>query len=115
MLVQQVSRKIIRPLDPMSSNAHASFNRAVNTVIEMLCAVVSVEGLLCLEGSTPGAVRGFTGKSAWGVEDSQERGMGVPGRGHGSGGGGDVVLRVHFVSLICWLGIIGGAIPRAKD
>ena len=67
VFVQQVSRKIIRPLDPPSADVHASFNWTINTVIEVFCTVVSVEGLLRLEGSRPGAARGFTGKSARGA------------------------------------------------
>jgi len=67
MLVPHVSSKIIRPLDPVSSDAHTPFNRTIDTVIVVHCAVVPVEGLLCLEGSRPRAIRRLTGKFAWGT------------------------------------------------
>ena len=49
--VPHVSSKIIRPLDSPSPNSCAPFNRTIHTVVEMHCAIVSVEGLLCLEDS----------------------------------------------------------------
>ena len=67
MLVQYVGRKIICPLDPMSSNVLTPFNWTIHTVAEVHGAVVPVEGLLCLEGSRPRAIRGLTGKFAWGA------------------------------------------------
>jgi len=56
MLAPQVSTKIISPLYPTTSNIQAPFNWAIHTVVEMLSLVVPVEGLLCLEGTRPGAV-----------------------------------------------------------
>jgi len=56
MLGQQVSSKVISPLDPTISNIQAPRNWAIHAVVEMLRLVVSVEGLLCLEGTGPGAV-----------------------------------------------------------
>jgi len=64
VLVPHISSKIICPFDALSSNAQAPFNWAIHTVTEVHCAVVSVEGLPCLEGSSPRAIRGLTGKSA---------------------------------------------------
>ncbi|KAG0637868.1 hypothetical protein HOY80DRAFT_1050023 [Tuber brumale] len=55
----QVGRKIIGPLDPPSSDVRAPTNWTIHTVIEVHCAVVPVEGLFCLEGSGPGAIRGL--------------------------------------------------------
>ena len=67
MLVQQVSIQVIRPLDPPISDMYTIFDWAIHTVIEVLCVVVSIEGLLCLEGSEPGAIRGLTSKLARGA------------------------------------------------
>jgi len=60
MLRQQVSSKIISPLDPTISNIQAPRNWAIMAVIEVLRLVVSGEGLLCLEG----VARGATGSQA---------------------------------------------------
>jgi len=67
MLIQHMSSKVIRPLNPVGSNAPTSFNRTIHTVAEVHCSVVPVEGLLCLEGSIPRAIRGLASKSAWGA------------------------------------------------
>ena len=67
MLVQHVSSEIICPLDPMSSNTYTPFNWAIDTVIVVLCTVVPVKSLLCLEDSRPGTIRSLAGKSAWGA------------------------------------------------
>jgi len=67
VLVPHMSGKIICTLDPMGSNTHTPFNRTIHTVIVVLCSVVPVERLLCPKGSWPRAIRGFTGKSAWGT------------------------------------------------
>ena len=67
MLVPHLSSKIISPLDPLSSDARALFNWTIHTVIEVHGLVVPVEGLLRLESSSPGAIRGFAGKSARGA------------------------------------------------
>jgi len=56
MLGQQVSSKIINPLDPTVSNMQAPRNWAILAVVEVLRLVVSVEGLLRLERVKPGAV-----------------------------------------------------------
>ena len=56
MLAQQVSGKIISPLDPTISNIQVPSNWAIHTVVEVPCSVVSVEGLLGLERVRPGAV-----------------------------------------------------------
>ena len=50
MLVPHVSSKIIRPLDSLSSDAHAPFNWTIHTVAEVHSVVVPVESLLRLEG-----------------------------------------------------------------
>jgi len=65
MLAQQMSGKIISPLDPPFSNVRASFNWAIHTIVEVLRLIVSVEGLLGLEGAEPGAIGGQAGKLAW--------------------------------------------------
>jgi len=62
-----VGSKIISPLDPLSTNTHASFNRTIYTVIVVHGVVVPVEGLSRLKGSWPKAIWGFAGKSAWGT------------------------------------------------
>ena len=62
MLVPHVGGEIICALDPLSSDAHAPFNRTIHTVAEVHGAVVPVESLLRLEGSCPGAIRGFARK-----------------------------------------------------
>ena len=67
VLVQHVSSKIICPLDSLSSDPHTPFNWTIHTVIIMHCMVVPVEGLLCLEGSMPGAIQDLAGKSARGA------------------------------------------------
>ena len=67
VLVPHVSRKIIRPLNPIGSNTPAPFNRTIHTVAKVHCAVVPVEGLPCLEGSMPRAIRGVASKYAWGA------------------------------------------------
>jgi len=67
MLVPHVSSKIICQLDPPSSDAQTPINWTIHTVAEVHCAVVPVEGLLCLEGSRPRAIRRLAGKSAWGA------------------------------------------------
>ena len=51
-----MSSKIISPLDPTISNIQAPSNWAIMAVVEVLRLVVSVEGLLGLEGTGPGAV-----------------------------------------------------------
>jgi len=56
MLAQQVSGKIISPLDPTISNIQAPGSWAIYTGIEVLRLVVSVEGLLGLERVGPGAI-----------------------------------------------------------
>jgi len=92
MLVQQVSKEIIRPLNPASSNVLIPFDRTIHTVIAVHCVVVSVEGLLRLEGPGPGIVRSLAGKSARGAsvraasasalvvlaEDAREIKAGIP-------------------------------------
>jgi len=55
MLAQQVSVKVINPLEPTISNIQAPNNWAILAVVEVLRLVVSVEGLLCLEGAGRGA------------------------------------------------------------
>jgi len=67
MLVPHVGSKIISPLDPLSSDAHAPSNWTIHTVAEVHSVVVPVESLLRLEGSWPGAIRGLAGKSSWGT------------------------------------------------
>ena len=62
MLVPHVGSEIVRPLDPVSSDVHAPFNRTIDTVIVVHCPVVPGEGLLCFEGSRPRATRSLTGK-----------------------------------------------------
>jgi len=57
MLGQQVSRKIISPLDPTISNIQTPCNWAIMAVVEVLRLVVSGEGLLRLEGAGRGATR----------------------------------------------------------
>jgi len=52
---QQVSSKIISPLDATISNIQAPSNWAVHTGVEVLRLVVSGEGLLGLEGAGRGA------------------------------------------------------------
>jgi len=59
-----VSRKIISSLDPPISNVQAPFHGTIHTVIEVLSSVVSVEGLLFLEGTKPGAIGGLACKFA---------------------------------------------------
>ena len=56
MLGQQVSGKIISSLDPTASNIPAPRNWTVYTGVEVRRFVVSIEGLLRLEGVGPGAV-----------------------------------------------------------
>jgi len=56
MLGQQVSSKIINPLNPAISNIQAPFDWTIHTVVEVLTLVVSVEGLLGLAGAGPGAI-----------------------------------------------------------
>ncbi|KAG0137691.1 hypothetical protein HOY82DRAFT_547299 [Tuber indicum] len=124
MLVQQVSRNIIRPLDPTISNMSTSLNWAIHMVTMVLCEVVSVEGLLCLETSTPGAIWGLAGKSTSGAsmraatggagallvlaEDAQGVSTGIPGSIRGSYGGVDVILWVYFAYPVGGLDVIGG-------
>lgn len=67
MLVPNMSSKIVSPLDSPCSDSHTPFNWTIDTVIVVLCAVVSVECLLRLENSRPGTIRGFTGNSAFGA------------------------------------------------
>jgi len=64
MLAQQVSGKIISPLDSAISNMQAPSNWAIHTVVEVLSLVVSVEGLLGLEGAGPRAIGCLAGKLA---------------------------------------------------
>jgi len=66
MLAQQVSSKIISPLDPTISNIQAPNNWAIMAVVEVLSLVVSVEGLLGLEGAGPGAIGFQAGELAGG-------------------------------------------------
>ncbi|KAG0123899.1 hypothetical protein HOY82DRAFT_574276 [Tuber indicum] len=122
MLVQQVSGKIIRPLDSTISNTSTSLNWAIHMVTMVLCEVVSVEGLLCLETSTPGAIWGFASKSTRGAsmraggagalvvlaEDARGGSTGIPRRIRGSNGGDDVILWVYFAYPVGGLDIIGG-------
>ena len=63
MLIQHVSSKVVYPRDPLSSNPWTPFNWTIHMVIAVLCAVVPVEGLLCLESSRPGAIRRLASKS----------------------------------------------------
>ena len=65
MLVQQVSGKVISTLDPTTPNVQAPSNWTIHAVIEVLSSVVSVEGLLRLEGARPGAIGGIASKLAW--------------------------------------------------
>ena len=65
VFVPHVSCEVIGPFDSLSSDADTPFNRTIHTVIVVFCMVVSVQGLLCLEDSKPGAIRGVAGKSAW--------------------------------------------------
>ena len=67
MLIPHVSSEIIHPLDPLSSDTHTPFNWTIHTIIVVLCAVVLVESLLCLEGSRPRAIGGLASKSSWGA------------------------------------------------
>ena len=67
MLIQHVSSEIICPLDPLSSDTHTPFNWTIYTIIVVLCTVVLVEGLLCLKGFRPRAIRGLASKSSWGA------------------------------------------------
>ena len=67
MLVPHMGSKIICPLDSLSSDTHTPFNWAIHTVAIMHCAVMPIEGLLCLEGSRPRTIRGLTAKSAGGT------------------------------------------------
>ena len=76
VLVQQVSNQVIRPLDPPISDIYTIFDWAIHAVIEVHCAVVSIKGLFCFEGSSPGAIRGLAGKPTWGA------GMGATRGGH---------------------------------
>ena len=62
MLIQHVSSKVIRPLNPVGSNSPAFFNWTIHTITQVHCAVVPVKGLLRLEGSMPGAIRGLASK-----------------------------------------------------
>lgn len=62
VLVPHVRSKIIRPLDPMSSNTHTPFNLTIHTVIVVHCAVMPVQGLLCLKGFSPRTIRDLAGK-----------------------------------------------------
>jgi len=62
MLAQQVSSKIISPLDPTISNIHAPRHWAILAVVEVLSLVVSVEGLLGLEDARPGAAGSQAGE-----------------------------------------------------
>ena len=55
MLGQQVSSKIINPLDSAISNIHTPRNWTIMALIEVLRLVVPGQGLLCLEGAGPGA------------------------------------------------------------
>jgi len=55
MLGQQVSVKVINPLEPTISNTQAPRNRAIHAVVQVLRLVVSGEGLLGLEGAGRGA------------------------------------------------------------
>ena len=64
MLAQEVGREIISTLDPPISNVQAPFNWTVHTVIKVLSSVVSIEGLLCLEGTRPRAIGGLAFKYA---------------------------------------------------
>jgi len=65
MLVEQVSREVISALDPPIPNVQAPFNWTIHTVIEVLSSVMSVECLLCLEGTRPGEIESLAGKLAW--------------------------------------------------
>jgi len=55
MLGQQVSVKVINPLEPTISNIQAPRNCAIHTGVQVLRLVVSSEGLLGLEGAGRGA------------------------------------------------------------
>jgi len=65
MPAQQVSSKIISPLDPTISNIQAPSSWAIHTDIEVLRLVVSVEGLLGLERVGPGAIGCQAGELTW--------------------------------------------------
>jgi len=67
VLVPHVGSKIIRPLDPLRSNAGTPFNWTTHTVAEVHGVVVPIQGLLGLKGSRPRAIWGFAGKSGWGT------------------------------------------------
>ena len=67
MLVQHVSRKVVCPLDSMSSDTYTPLNWTIHTVIEVHGMVVPVKSLLGLEGSRPRAIRGLTSKAARGA------------------------------------------------
>ena len=56
MLAQQVSVKVINPLEPTISNIQAPRNRAIHAVVQVLGLVVSGESLLGLEGAGRGAI-----------------------------------------------------------
>ena len=64
MLVHHMSSKIVGALDSLSSDTHTPFNWTIDTVIVVLCAVVSVECLPGLENSRPRTIRGLAGNSA---------------------------------------------------
>ena len=64
MLVQHVSRKVVCPLDSMSSDTYTPFYWTIDTVTEVHGKAVPVESPLCLEGSRPGAIWGLTSKAA---------------------------------------------------
>ncbi|RPA91147.1 hypothetical protein L873DRAFT_1819825 [Choiromyces venosus 120613-1] len=118
-----MSSQVILPLDPPNSDAWATFNWTVYTVIKMLCKVVKAEGLFCLEVSRRGAARGFASDSPWRAsmrasvtgalvvfaEDDRE--ADIPGTIQLRDRNGDVVLRVFFVYLIGCLGSIDSTIP----
>ena len=67
MLIQHMSSEIVHPYDPLSSDTQAPFNWTIHTIIVVLCAVVLVESLFCLEGSRPRAIRGLASKSSRGA------------------------------------------------
>ena len=75
MLIQHVSSEIVCPLDPLSSDTHTPFNWTIHPIIIVLCTVVLVEGLLCLEGSRPRAIRGLASESTWRASMRATRGV----------------------------------------